>query len=176
MHYLRKGMGTHIRKQLDVMCESGEVVLVSVRNVHDGFYSTSENLNKPLRVANSIKLLSPFDNAVIQRNRLLDLFDFDFQIECYVPKPKRKYGYYCLPILRGGQFLGRVDAKADRKTGVFHIVHLILEHKTMAAGLEDELVRAFRTFAMFNGCEKIELGMVTPGLLKERLEHAFMQS
>ncbi len=47
---------------------------------------------------NLMGILSPFDNAVIQRDRLKALFDFDYQIECYVPSTKRKYGYFSLPL------------------------------------------------------------------------------
>jgi uncharacterized protein len=44
-------------------------------------------------------LLSPFDNLVIRRGWVQRLFDFDYTIECYVPAPKRQFGYFCLPVL-----------------------------------------------------------------------------
>lgn len=44
------------------------------------------------------------------------MFDFLFRIEIYVPKAKRQYGYYVLPILHGDQIIGRIDPKMDRKT------------------------------------------------------------
>jgi uncharacterized protein YcaQ len=71
-------------------------------------------------------LLSPFDPIVWDRKRGSDLFNFDYLIECYTPEPKRKYGYFTLPILYNNQIIGRLDPKAHRKEGIFEIkaVHL----------------------------------------------------
>lgn len=71
-------------------------------------------------------LLSPFDPLVCDRARVLELFGFDYRIEIYTPSHLRRHGYYSLPILRRGALIGRLDAKAHRKDGVFEIrsVHL----------------------------------------------------
>lgn len=66
-------------------------------------------------------LLSPFDNLICDRDRTELMFDFLFRIEIYVPKAKRQYGYYVLPILHGDQIIGRIDPKMDRKTGQLNI-------------------------------------------------------
>jgi hypothetical protein len=72
-------------------------------------------------------LLSPFDPLVWDRARALDLFGFEYQIECYTPAPKRKYGYFTLPILHNNTLIGRLDPKAHRKAGVFEVKSLHLE-------------------------------------------------
>jgi uncharacterized protein YcaQ len=72
-------------------------------------------------------LLSPFDALVWDRNRTRALFDFDFALECYLPAPKRKYGYFCLTVLWRGSLVGRADAKAHRQTGLFEVKTLYLE-------------------------------------------------
>jgi uncharacterized protein YcaQ len=72
-------------------------------------------------------LLSPFDPSVWDRARALALFGFDYRIECYTPAPKRRYGYFTLPILRRGALIGRLDPKAHRKEGRFEVKALHLE-------------------------------------------------
>jgi uncharacterized protein YcaQ len=72
-------------------------------------------------------LLSPFDPLVWDRARALAMFGFDYRIECYTPAPKRRYGYFTLPILRRGQLIGRLDPKAHRKERRFEVKALHLE-------------------------------------------------
>ena len=57
----------------------------------------------------------PFDNLICDRTRTKLLFNFDFTAEIYTPAPKRKYGYYVLPILYGDRFVGRIDPLMDRE-------------------------------------------------------------
>lgn len=141
-----------------------EEILQRIRVGDQEYYSTTENLNKLAQKQPSPKLriLSPFDNAVIQRKRLSSLFGFDYQIECYVPKAKRKYGYFCLPVMRGNRFVARLDAKADRKTGEFHVLNLYLEDSvknrdTFLAALGKEL----KSFAQFDDCSKVKIHAIS---------------
>jgi uncharacterized protein YcaQ len=102
------------------------------------------------------RFLSPFDNLVIQRTRLRWLFDFDYQLECYVPAAKRRVGYFVLPILTGDAFAGRLDAVADRAARVLRIKTFLVEPRPTSltrALLADELQR----FATFNGCTEVQL-------------------
>jgi uncharacterized protein YcaQ len=71
--------------------------------------------------------LSPFDPLVWDRKRALELFNFDYKIEVYTPAPKRKYGYFTLPILYNNKLVGRIDPKAHRKEGIFEVKALHLE-------------------------------------------------
>lgn len=84
-------------------------------------------------------LLSPFDPIVWDRARALALFNFDYRIECYTPGPKRRYGYFTLPILHRDSLVGRLDAKAHRAEGRFEVKALHLEPDVIVT---DELIAA----------------------------------
>jgi uncharacterized protein YcaQ len=87
-------------------------------------------------------LLSPFDPIVWDRARAQELFNFTYQIECYTPAPKRKYGYFTLPILYNNALIGRLDPKAHRKEGIFEVKALHLEPGVI---VDDALVAAVKS-------------------------------
>ena len=108
-------------------------------------------------------ILSPFDPVVWDRRRAVELFDFDYRLECYTPAGKRRYGYFTLPILRRGALAGRVDAKAQRRTGVFEVKNLALEP---GVRISDRFVRdvagAMQRLANWHGCPRIEVARSDP--------------
>jgi len=67
-------------------------------------------------------LLSPFDRLVYDRDRAEALWDFRYRLEMFVPKAKREYGYYVLPLLVGDQLVGRAEPRFNKKTGVLELL------------------------------------------------------
>jgi len=93
-------------------------------------------------------IVSPFDRIVYDRERALALFDFDYKLEIYVPRAKRRWGYYVLPILHGDRFVARIDAIADRKSGAlnvpaFHIEPQATKNDEAAARAEIDQLAAW---------------------------------
>lgn len=124
----------------------------------------------PSSTARQMHLLSPFDNLIIRRPLMEALFDFDYRMECYLPKAKRTYGYFALPILWGERFIGRVDTKADRKRGTLILKQLTFEVEvTEPDRLLSQLADELRAFAAFNDCDSFSVELVSPARLKAPL-------
>jgi hypothetical protein len=74
------------------------------------------------RVPDRVTLLSPFDRLIHDRDRAEALFGFRYRLEMYVPKAKREYGYYVLPILVGDRLVGRVEPRFDRRSASLEVL------------------------------------------------------
>ena len=103
-----------------------------------------------------LRVLSPFDPALRDRNRAERLFGFHYRIEVFVPEALRRYGYYVFPLLEGAQLVGRIDMKARRDAATLHVRALWPERGIRfgtgrMARLEAELDR----MARFAGCENV---------------------
>jgi uncharacterized protein len=87
-------------------------------------------------------LLSPLDRLVVDRKRVAEIFEFDYQLEMYKPAAQRRWGYYALPILYGDRLVGKLDATADPRAGVLRItaIHEDVEFTTaMRSAVEAEI-------------------------------------
>jgi len=73
-------------------------------------------------VPDRARLLSPFDRLVYDRDRAEALWDFRYRLEMFVPKVKREFGYYVLPLLVGAELVGRAEPRFDRKTGKLELL------------------------------------------------------
>ncbi|MDO8652674.1 MAG: crosslink repair DNA glycosylase YcaQ family protein [Undibacterium sp.] len=124
--------------------------------------------------ATCTKILSPFDPVVWDRKRALELFNFDYRLECYTPAPKRRHGYFSLPILRRGALIGRMDAKAHRKDGVFEIKALYLEPEVrVSQALADDIGKSIKSFAQWHQTPAIHMPHCESPVLAALLKKAF---
>ncbi|KAA3641299.1 MAG: winged helix-turn-helix domain-containing protein [Proteobacteria bacterium] len=166
---LNKAVNALIKERLaqgrlqQVQIDSGEV-----------FYITAGVLEARLpRVSNRLVILSPFDNSVIQRDRLKNLFGFDYKIECYVTAAKRQYGYFCLPLLFRDEFIGRMDCKAHRKTQHLEIKYLHFEKHNFDVDLvTSAFADAIEQFRQFQQCNTASLTKVEPKDISQQLRNA----
>lgn len=122
-------------------------------------------------------LLSPFDPIVWDRRRALELFGFDYRLECYTPAAKRRYGYFTLPILRRGALVGRVDAKAHRKAGEFVLRSIVLEPGVRPSErLVRDVATAMGRCARWHGCPRVRVGHAAPEAFGARLAAVLEES
>jgi hypothetical protein len=174
------------RAMLASMIREGSVVELAIAGERGRWFARAADLDalaaagrrrSPSRGAT---LLSPFDSLLWHRERAARLFGFDYRIEVYVPGPRRVHGYYTLPLLVDGQFVGRVDAKHHRERGVLELRRAHFEPWVVRGGpppaarwgevgLEraiEGLAESARSLAAFIGAPSISVSRVEPERLR----------
>ncbi len=140
----------------------------------EGYYIHADDLPLLDRLeqgewAGRLTLLSPFDNLICDRDRTEQMWGFRFRIEIYVPKSKRRYGPYVLPILYNDRLIGRINSKMDRKTGTYRVKQLWAE-KDAPANAGNAIAQSIQDVSHFLGAEKIEIGL-TPAIWRSALKN-----
>ena len=194
MTFPRFGPGVR-RASLRALLDCGEATEIAVEGSDARWYALTRDLPALARArwmpaaARGTTLLAPFDSLLWYRQRVARLFGFDYRIEVYTPGPKRVHGYYTLPILHDGQFIGRVDAKAHRLERRLEVRHVHFEPWFAAGGpppiggdrLEQDaalagVADALRSLATFVAGDDIVLRRVTPHRLRTPLARMLVSS
>ncbi|HVV37718.1 MAG TPA: crosslink repair DNA glycosylase YcaQ family protein [Acidimicrobiales bacterium] len=141
------------RPVIGQLVADGELIEVQVEGLKGPWYlhpaaATPRNVS-------AAALVNPFDPVMWRRDRLVDLFGFDYVLEIFVPEAKRVFGYYVLPFLLGEDFVARVDLKADRKAKA-----LLVQASYAEFGIDlDEVVPALahelREIARWQGLDDV---------------------
>ena len=150
---IARATGVEFPVEPAVVGEAGEPAVVE--GVRGEWRVDPSYLGQPF--AGRAALLSPFDRLVHDRGRTLDLFEFDYQLEMYKPAAKRRWGYYALPVLYGDRLVGKVDALADRKTGVL-LVYAVHQDVPFTAAMTAEIDQEIAALA-----DWLELGLRRQG-------------
>jgi uncharacterized protein YcaQ len=103
----------------------GRAIRVTVDGLPGERWAHAEILDRPFRPRTV--LLSPFDRLIHDRARAEELFGFRFRLEIYVPKAKREFGYFVMPILHGDRIVGRRDPTYDRSATVLRVNRIFAE-------------------------------------------------
>lgn len=155
--YLKRNDKKVLSEVLNELLEDNLICEITIKSINEMIYYTfPENLNMKSLDRSGMKILSPFDNLIIQRDRIKPIFNFDFQLECYLPEKKRKYGYFSLPVLFDNKFLGRIDMKADRKNKTLKINKFYPENDTeLSSSHMSKFSSLLQKYADFTGCENV---------------------
>jgi uncharacterized protein YcaQ len=145
----------HCKPLVAELVEEGRLIEVDVEGWKQPAYMHPD-AKLPRRIT-ACALLSPFDPVVWNRSRTLRLFGFHYRIEIYVPKPKRQYGYYVLPILLGDQLVGRIDLKTDRATRTLLVQSAWRELGVPEMEVAELIVAELMAMAGWLGLERIEV-------------------
>jgi uncharacterized protein YcaQ len=163
-------------EELAPMLEDGTLVEAEVEGwnargfVHRDHVALARRLAAGALAPSHTTLLSPFDPVVWDRARAAAMFGFDYRLECYVPAPKRRYGYYVLPILRRGALVGRLDAKAHRADGIFEVRSLHLEPGVRPGeALLRDVASAIASCAAWHGTAEVRITRTAPAAARRPL-------
>lgn len=161
------------RAELEQLADAGDLIPVAIDDWKEPAYvHRSLEALLPAAQADTLRstvttLLSPFDPVVWDRRRASTLFGFDYTIECYTPGHKRRYGYFCLPVLHRGRLVGRIDAKAHRTLGTFELKVVHVEPGVrFGTGLAADVAKAVKKLAAWHGTPEVTVGQAPPELVK----------
>ena len=147
-----------IKQELAKLVAEGTVLEAKIDGLKTApLYMLPGYKKKNIQLSGDAFILSPFDTLNVFRHRLRDFFGFDYQIECFVPEAKRKYGYFSLPVLVGDSFVARMDSKADRKQHTLVVHNLHFEALKLSAEALQKIATALQKFAAFNQCTDIDV-------------------
>ena len=141
------------------LVREGVAVPVSIADQRGQWYAHGDLIDRPFR--GRTVLLSPFDQLIHDRQRAEELFGFSYRLEIYVPKDKREYGYYVLPILHGDQLVGRTDPVFDRKSKELR-VNGVWAEKDAPADAGPKVAAAIGELASWLGARTVSLSRRLP--------------
>lgn len=167
-HFVR-GRYPQLRRVLASLEKEGEIERERVRGSAADWFVRADDASLLEEIESdhhrgTTTLLSPFDNLICDRDRTQRLFDFHYRIEIYVPKEKRRYGYFAMPVLHSDRLIGRVDPLFDRKSDVLKInsVHAESGRRKAASGDGAAVAAAITDLAGFLGASSIEMARELP--------------
>ncbi len=166
---------TAYRQEIEAMTNDTTLLTLRVEGLPVDYYMLSDQREEIEEATGNqmeesqATLLSPFDNLIINRERAERLFGFYPRFEAYVPKAKRKYGYYCMPILLDERLVGYVDPRLDRKEGIMTFNVLNLTQRPTDNG-RDALVEEFKRFVLFHNGQSLQVRVSDSTRLSRDLE------
>jgi uncharacterized protein YcaQ len=146
----------HAARRVAELVEAGELMQVAVDGWAQPAY-TCRSVEPAPPSRGHAALLSPFDPLINDRERTRRLFGFTYQIEVYVPEPKRQYGYYVLPVLAGDELVGRLDLKADRQASTLRVLAAHAEPLTTPDAVAESVVAELHRLRAWLALDRLDV-------------------
>lgn len=121
---------------------------MTVEGLDGDWRADPEALDQPF--VGRTALLSPFDRLIHDRDRTMNLFDFEYVLEMYKPAEKRRWGYFALPVLHHDRLVGKLDARTDRKAGTL-IINALHEDIPFTAPMRADVEAEIEALAAWLG-------------------------
>ena len=156
-HFLRRRYA-QLPATLDALVADGRLERVAVNGLRGEWFAAVADLERLPELAPGTRTtaLSPFDNLLCDRARTAELFGFEHRLEIYVPAPRRRWGYYVLPILHRERLVARADLALDRAAGVLRVLALYREDGVRRTAATDRAVlRALERLAAWRGASGV---------------------
>jgi uncharacterized protein len=154
-------------RALSELVRAGVAVPVQIDGAAGDWYAHTEVLEQPWRPRTVA--LSPFDDLVSDRAHTQRLFEFECKLEIYVPKAKRRWGYFVLPILHGDRLIGRFDPRFDRSTRVLHVNSVSAESTATRDGDGRAAAKAIAELAAWLGAADVAYDGPQPAAWRKAL-------
>jgi uncharacterized protein YcaQ len=148
------------------LVEAGDLVPVEVEGLKGLRYAPADErallegaAPADAAIGNGVAFIGPLDPLVSDRRLLRELWDFDYLWEVYVPEPKRRWGYYVLPILFGDQLVGRFEPRMYRSTGTLRILGIWWEQgfePRRQEGFVPQMREALAAYMRFVGAKRVD--------------------
>ncbi len=164
--YAFDGRPTGWERALDDLVKEGVAVPARIDGLRGDWFAHADLIDATFRPRSV--LLSPFDDLVSDRNHTEQLFGFRFRLEIYVPKAKREFGYFVLPILRGDRLIGRIDPLFDRGAGVLR-VHSVYAEEGATPADGAAAAKAIGELAAWLGASDVAFGRTMPARWRRAL-------
>ncbi len=154
--------GAHIEKKttrtkyINQLLENNVLTKVMIEDIKEPFYVLTDALDNLSVIQKRVSFIAPLDNMIWDRQLMKTIFNIDYSWEVYVPKKKRKYGYYVLPILYGSNFIGRIEFEHQRKNKPLVIKNIWFEPNIKRTKtLNKKLTQAINEFKKYLGALEV---------------------
>ena len=146
-------------KALEELLVKGQIMAVEIEGIKDDFYIHKDDLKtlETSKVKEATSVIGPLDNLIWDRKMTQVLFDFEYTWEVYVPKAKRKYGYYVLPVLMGNRFVARFEPEKYRGEKYLKILNWWWEEDlVLTDDIKTSVIDGMEKFCLYLGAEDLD--------------------